>query len=396
MREDEYNEFDLLVKSKLADAEEHAPRRVWKGVSASLDAASAAAAQWWRWASSALVAAALVAAGLFLGGVFDRSDSLMDDSALAVVDDSALRNAPGITSISGLDDTIPTSNHSGILQHIAVSKATIIPEAAVEDVPSVPQESTQASTATGKRSGGNGAQKQVRTEPDPFAALAWEDQRADKPTRRLALAVEGTMSGNDSDFGAYLGRVAHMANGTPSYQKTGIQEKSTSAYRIPVSVGLGLRYRITPKFSVGTGVTYSILSRNFTGLYNQVDGGVVTRTIEGDVNHEMQYIGIPLNFYFDMLESNTMKFYMYGGGAADWCISNKYRMTSESITLSEPVKGFQYSVGAGFGVEFKASDLVGVYFDPGVKYYFHSDHPKSIRTDKPFMVNFEAGLRFNF
>ena len=395
MREDENNGFDLLVRSKLADAEERAPRRVWRGVCASLDAAAAAATKWWRLASSALVAAGLVAAGLFLGGVFDRNGDLLDDSAVAVVDDGAFRNSLGDGAGTGLDDTIPTSNNNGLLLH-AVSKAAIIPDAVVEDVPSVPQESNQTSTAAGRRSGGNGGQKQVRTDPDPFAALAWEDQRADKPTRRLALAVEGTMNGNDSDFGAYLGRVAHMANGTPSYQKTGIQEKSTSAYGIPVSFGLGVRYRVTPKFSIGTGVTYSFLSRNFTGLYNQVDNGILIRTVEGDVHHEMQYVGIPLNFYFDMLESNTMKFYMYGGGAAEWCVSNKYRMSSEDIAISSPVKGFQYSVDAGFGVEFKASDMVGVYFDPGVKYYFHSDHPKSIRTDKPFMVNFEAGLRFNF
>ena len=48
------------------------------------------------------------------------------------------------------------------------------------------------------------------------------------------------------------------------------------------------------------------------------------------------------------------------------------------------------------GLEFKLSDKLGLYIDPAVRYYFHSPgQPKSVRTDKPFMFNFDAGLRFN-
>ena len=56
----------------------------------------------------------------------------------------------------------------------------------------------------------------------------------------------------------------------------------------------------------------------------------------------------------------------------------------------------QYSVGGGLGIEFSLSRALGLYIDPGIRYYLPSDQPKSIRTDKPLMVNFDAGLRFNF
>ena len=53
------------------------------------------------------------------------------------------------------------------------------------------------------------------------------------------------------------------------------------------------------------------------------------------------------------------------------------------------------SCGAGVGVEFRLSGKLGLYLDPGVRYYFPNSQPKSIRTDKPFMFNFDAGLRFS-
>ena len=63
---------------------------------------------------------------------------------------------------------------------------------------------------------------------------------------------------------------------------------------------------------------------------------------------------------------------------------------------TEAVKNLQYSVGAGLGVEFALSQHLGLYLDPGIKYYFYNHQPKSVRTDKPLMVNFDVGLRFNF
>ena len=56
----------------------------------------------------------------------------------------------------------------------------------------------------------------------------------------------------------------------------------------------------------------------------------------------------------------------------------------------------QFSVGAGLGVEFMLSNHLGLYLDPGFNYYFPCNQPRSIRTEKPLMLNFDVGLRFNF
>ncbi|MBO4742473.1 MAG: hypothetical protein J5533_02455, partial [Bacteroidales bacterium] len=70
--QDNWQEFDRMIGSTLQDAEEKAPRRVWRAVSARLDQAAAAAA-WWRWAVPAFAMAALVALGLFLTGTFNKT-----------------------------------------------------------------------------------------------------------------------------------------------------------------------------------------------------------------------------------------------------------------------------------------------------------------------------------
>ena len=34
--------------------------------------------------------------------------------------------------------------------------------------------------------------------------------------------------------------------------------------------------------------------------------------------------------------------------------------------------------------------------DPGANYYFNCNQPRSIRTERPLLLNFDVGLRFNF
>ena len=76
MQDNHYDEFDRQLRSMLADAEVKPSRRVWKGVSSRLDAASAPAVSpwgWMKWAGMSLAAAAAIAAGVFFSGTRDTS-----------------------------------------------------------------------------------------------------------------------------------------------------------------------------------------------------------------------------------------------------------------------------------------------------------------------------------
>ena len=217
---------------------------------------------------------------------------------------------------------------------------------------------------------------------DPFAEiLAEEAQAAKKSVGKTAIKLGGIIGGNDSHYGSK----PSFSSGLPS---AGIQETSLSIYGIPVSLGLSARYHFTEKLAVSAGANWSFLTRTFQGKY---------KTDEGTFTHNMQYLGIPLSVSYDVVESKTLTFYCYAGGSAEKAISSKYYIYANSASpiLSEKVPSLQYGLFGGIGVEFRVSDLLGLYVDPCVKYYFPGNQPKSIRTDKPLMFSFEAGLRFN-
>ena len=214
--------------------------------------------------------------------------------------------------------------------------------------------------------------------PDPFAEPVVKLQ--EKP--RTALYAQGAIGSNEASPRPAPG--AWMAPGGES----GFSELGASTYGVPFTVGLGVRIYLLPRLSIGTGLDYSLLTRSFTGSF---DGE------SGTVSHTLQYIGVPANVYFDLISANRIKFYVYGGGEAEYCISNKYRLfANPDIVRKYPVDRLQFSLAGGLGVEFRLTDKLGIYLDPGVNYYFNCNQPRNIRTEKPLLVNFDAGLRFNF
>lgn len=414
MRNEDFNELDQLFRSTLEDAEVKAPRGAWKAISARLAPAAAPSATsfgWMKWAGASLALAAALAAGLFFTGTIGRKPSVPENSLaiLTDIDNSNQQLTPQAPSTEAEPDVV---EHKNVWNGNVPVKAPVLSDRtldlldgkateASENQPTINSKAADSGSATNPAEGQAKKEKKWKktepmTEAEAWAALELEESRSHfKP--HAALAFDGTLGGNDSDILARNSHVGHMSFGNSTARQTGIDETSTSTYGIPFSVGLGIRVYFTPRFSVGTGLDYSLLSRNFGGTYTQVDQGVITKTLNGDVNHRMQYIGIPVNFYYDILTGGRTKLYVHAGGEAEYCISNKYNIISgsDNLTLSNPVKGLQYSVGAGVGVEFKLSKTVGLYLDPGVNYYFHCDQPKNVRTERPLMLDFEAGLRFD-
>ncbi len=137
-----------------------------------------------------------------------------------------------------------------------------------------------------------------------------------------------------------------------------------------------------------------MLRRTFNGRYVKVENGV-SKSSDTEVQHTLQYVGIPVNAFYNIIQSPRIKFYTYAGGTVEKGISNVYRVQDIKNVprVKNNVKGVQLSAGAGLGVEFIVVDWLGVYINPGVRYYFDCDQPVNIRTQQPFMMDFEIGLR---
>ena len=229
------------------------------------------------------------------------------------------------------------------------------------------------------------------------AALKLSKKKSSKG--KPSLYAQGTIGGNDSDF-SFTTITPNRTNSfkEPVITKTGISEKSVSTYGIPLSFGLGVNIPVSEKLTIGTGLNFSSLVRTFNGVYTEVDANQnIVRTLDSDVTHTLNYIGLPLNLYFHLIDVRTVKFYLWGGALGEYALSNSYRVkdTSEDILFSTSVKGIQLSAGIGLGVEFRLSNHLGLYLDPSARYYLPCNQPKNIHTDRPFMLSFEAGLRFN-
>ena len=175
------------------------------------------------------------------------------------------------------------------------------------------------------------------------------------------------------------------------------RETGESNYTIPLTFGINFTYDVLPKLSVGLGVNYTRLSRHFSATYYQLqpNGEFDAGTDYDNVYNIQQFIGIPLSVYYHIVRTKHINFYVYANGTVEKCIGNAWTANNRAVNYNEPVKGVQFNAGAGLGVDFMLAPLVSIYLDPNVKYYFGLNQPKSIRTKQPFMLGFEAGVRFH-
>ncbi len=400
--QDNWQEFDRQIQSVLQDAGEKAPRRVWRAVSARLDSA-ASAALWWRWAVPAFVAAALVA-GLFLSGTFGNPGDKAGSVDILAQTESVPSN-----EITDTQDLLAYDEEAVELTGAPVSPARVWrswmrqqTQVVADDASSEPAGEESAAVTEEPASGTPAAEEAKAGEPmdETDIAAQWARITQDGNRHRSeglklrGMYAQGSVGGNDSNISYGGNGISRMAPGAGS-ENAGISEAGQSTYGVPFTFGLGARFRVTDKLSLGTGLDYSLLTRTFKGSYS----GNAAAAYEGQIMHAVQYIGVPVNVYYDLYQTRDelIRVYAWGGGEAEYCLANRYRlMNTANTVIVDKAGGFQFSAAAGLGMEFKINDMLGLYADPSVRYYFHGDQPKSVRTDKPFMFTFDAGLRFNF
>ena len=164
-------------------------------------------------------------------------------------------------------------------------------------------------------------------------------------------------------------------------------------HRQPIKVGASVRFDLPGRFGVETGVNYSYHSSDITS--GDDSGGYATE-------QKLHYIGIPVAVNYDIWHTDFLEVYASAGGSVELCISGKSHteyVSGNTVvnTVDADVRDErpQWSVGASAGVQYNFSDVVGVYVEPGVSYYFDNGSGVStIYKDKPFNFNLNVGLRF--
>ena len=447
-------EFDIKLRSMLEG--------VWEGISASLDKAAAKKKRpvpvfWWR-TLGATAAAAAVALGIILWpspkGNFKEVDpgtsgpvavvtspevtpevSPATDpvevpssvlSVAAVRHHRQMAGEPAATPAATSEQVVPEAVQTETIDAGPATAASTTPvsdqsvtavDAAVEAVAAaasgtpVPDqaEAVGAAGAVGTDNAPSGSKGQPSVNFPEFTGIP-ATPTARQSARRTDFTVGGNAFAASSRTVAAAGNLQHAASRMAmpklrSPRSTGISASGeTSRYGLPVTVSAGARFYVTKRFSLGTGVGYTFLTRTFPGTYNEVGldeetgNQVLIRSVSSDnIRNDQHYIGVPVNAYYDFVQHPRVHAYVHAGGEVEKNVRSHYRVPAgnEIIAYNEKVKGVQWSVGGGVGVEVRLGKYVGLYVDPGVRYYFKGSQPASIRTVQPLMFGFDAGLRFN-
>lgn len=415
MQTNDYD-FDNKIRSIMEEGKEDVPPHVWESISAKLEKKSnVKVIRLRRSLIGVAVAAAIAAFGIIAnhnryntagqsnsnlmadGGKapVEAQTSIQDNNTLiASAGESPLVNGmPGRAGHDGgvTGDGNVANGHNGAVTGFDEDTAKDgMPGQAGHDDEVTGNEDEREKTGTAAETVENNPEH----ERDPFAEMSYLENKG-KRKARPSISVGGSVFTNGDAQGLSARRLSRPGTGA---SVTGVvQSSKESTYSIPVSLGLTVRIPLSYRWSVNTGLTYSFLERSFTGIYTEVDNGRTVRAINGDIRHTMHYLGIPVSLSYDIVKSGNVKFYTFAGGEIEKAVFNRYRISSDSgnVYYSHSVDDMQLSVLAGFGVTFMMTDHLGFYVDPGIRYYFDCDQPTSLRTQQPFMFNFELGLRFD-
>ena len=402
--EDIEKNLDLLFREAFADATEEVSPAVWAGVSRGLAKASAPKVifpVWLRWASISLAAAAAVALGVFL---FTRSGN----SNLPIYnnDGQIVADVPAPVTVTETEEVAPPAEEQPSHSANLLASREEIPSPAKQvrnDTPRTESESVStANEAEPDVIPSEVEESTIPVTPSPkdesvssssAAPVIFRDDAA-QSRKGVSLLAGANLGGNVGSRSAAPARMASSGSGA-GVNPQGMYGLDEFKYGLPISATLGVKWQFHPRWAVGTGVSFTMLPSSCSGTYINADG---ESFYSDHINHFQTYIGVPLNFYFTIVESKAVGFYTFAGAAVERSIINRYtfRNGSERIRYKEPVKGVQPSVGLGIGVDFRFTKFLSLYIDPSARYYFDCKQPQSIRTVQPFSLSLDAGLRFGF
>ncbi len=156
---------------------------------------------------------------------------------------------------------------------------------------------------------------------------------------------------------------------------------------------LGVAYRFAPRWSVGTGISYTALQSD----YCTVSGSTETRT-----TRYSHYLGIPLNVQFHLVEWEQFSLYLSAGPMLETLTDAKSEMngymggrrtTSNREKLS--LNDLRWSLNAGAGAAWQFSRSCALFVQPGLCWHIPTDSEiENIYTTHPLAFSLDLGFRW--
>ncbi len=193
--------------------------------------------------------------------------------------------------------------------------------------------------------------------------------------------VMSTSYMSSASYGDYMASVT-KGSSTQMYLNNYDDE---ARHHQPFTVGLNTRYALTPRLGVQSGLTYTTTASDFIHHLNNQ---------QTQDHQRLHYLGIPLRLDYQLLRLKPLSLYGVAGGEADLCVGAV--ITTDGVRYHVERDRMQFSAEAALGVQYDFMPRMGVYFEPGLRYYFdNGSSTQNIFKEKPFSFSLQLGLRLN-
>ena len=154
--------------------------------------------------------------------------------------------------------------------------------------------------------------------------------------------------------------------------------ETTHSHRMPLVVGLSVKFPITEKIGITTGLEYSLYSSSFSYPF-------------GEKTQLVHYLGIPVRLDWTFVSSRWLDAYLGAGIKGDLCVG----ATLDGKTIGKDGPAFRL-LGAG-GIQFNATRNLFLFVEPEVSWTFPSDRRilSTYSSEHPWMFTVASGVRIN-
>ncbi len=405
------------LRERMAEYSEQPSDRVWEGIRGKAGLPDRRSIPVWLWGSCV---AAVLAAGIFLffrqdnGGAVDLTADNVETVSVEKPRDARVLasdagQAAGGDSVAEppAEANSPAKSPGTVSPGVAELSAEVggeVIDTADVDIP----------TDAGQPAGDTDVATSLTVaEAESEQADAWEKYLAENAEGRGRRRGHLSASIRSGSFAAATGRETIRMNGMfganpldagvtnagwidPEMPEAGVFMLTDAAeleyfHKMPVSIGMSVRYKFGKRLGAESGLNFSILSSDIEG------GGS-----KGE--QTLKYVGIPLRLSFDLCSSRNFNLYASAGGMLEKAVGGKitmnyYRNAQFIRTSGHSVKPkeLEWSVNASIGASYDILPQLGVFVEPGVSYHFKSNAPvRSIYIDRPTNFSLGFGLLWTF
>ena len=190
------------------------------------------------------------------------------------------------------------------------------------------------------------------------------------------MAVNSTMDSPEHPYGS--------PPDDPYIDYTPGEILKSSSHSIPLKLGASIRWILTERLSLTSGLEYSRYSSTFR--YSE----------SGKHRQQAHYLGIPVRADYSFARSRWLDAYAGAGGTVDYCLAARdYAVSAGGEGTMIPKDGISLSLQAAAGAQLNLTPALGIYLEPQLTWAVPSETRvlETYRTEHPLSFNISTGLR---